>query len=72
MEVLTTERPTSWPERLENLDIGDEINADYSKRNTVRDAVNKVFLRTGKSFSTRKEFQDLEKKNSVLIVKRVK
>lgn len=71
MEVLTTERPTSWPDRLENLQLGEEINADYNKRKTVRDAADRVFLRTGKKFSTQKIFLDSEKNVSVLKVKRV-
>lgn len=71
MEVLTTERPTSWPDRLENLDVGEEIKADLVAKNTVRDAAKRVFLRSGKRFSTRKEILDSDKKISVLTVKRV-
>lgn len=68
MEVLTTETPTSWPQRLEKMEIGQEIAADFDKKNTVRNAANKVSLKSGRKFST-------EKKNSngvhILLVRRV-
>lgn len=68
MEVLTTETPTSWPQRLQEMDIGQELKADIVKKNTVRDAANKVFNRTGRRFSTYKKMVDgLE----ILFIKRL-
>jgi hypothetical protein len=68
MEVLTTETPTSWPQRLQEMDIGQELKADILKKNTVRDAANKVFLKTGRRFSTNKKFVD---GTEILFIKRV-
>lgn len=69
MEVFTTEKPTSWPQRLMELDVGEKILADFSKKNTVRDAANKVFLREDRKFSTKKKVVQDRK---FLEIKRVK
>lgn len=69
MEVLTTEKATSWPERLADLEVNEELRADYDKRKTVRDAISKVFLKKGMKFSTEKKVENGDK---ILLVKRVK
>jgi hypothetical protein len=58
MEIFTTVRATSWPQKLAELEVGETILADWQSKNTARDAVSKVSLKKNIRFTTRKKIEN--------------
>lgn len=72
MELITTERPTSWTERLERMEIGSAMLVDISAINSVRAAKNRVLKISEKRYTTKKILVSEPKKTEALEIKRVK
>lgn len=72
MEIIATEKPTSWADRLKAMELGGIIYADYSNKNTVRASIRSISIVSNKKFTTKKETGSTPKKNTVLVIERVK
>lgn len=72
MELITTEKPTHWTDRLRDMEINASIHADLSAKNTVRAAIQRVSLMEKKQFTTKKTLVSDQKKIEALEIKRVK
>lgn len=72
MELITTEKPTHWTDRLRGMEINGSITADISAKNTVRAAIQRVSQLHKMRFVTKKTLVFDPKKTEALEIKRVK
>jgi len=47
MEVITTQKPITWPDRLKAMDLGQELTADISASSAARQAISRSLPNSG-------------------------
>lgn len=72
MQLITTEKPTHWTDRLRDMEVNTYILADISAKNTIRAAIQRVSQISNKRFSTKKTLVGEQKKTEALEITRVK